>query len=45
MDADFSHQPKYLPHFLNALENSDIVLGCRYMPEGGVEGGLNTGSG
>ena len=38
MDADFSHQPQYLPHFLQALENSDIVLGCRYMPEGGVEG-------
>ena len=38
MDADFSHQPKYLPHLLNALEDADIVLGCRYMPEGGVEG-------
>ena len=38
MDADFSHQPKHLPQFLAALENADIVLGCRYMPEGGVEG-------
>lgn len=38
MDADFSHQPKYLPQFLEALEKSDIVLGCRYMAEGGVEG-------
>jgi len=38
MDADFSHQPKYLPSFLEAIEHADIVLGCRYMPEGGVEG-------
>lgn len=38
MDADFSHQPKYLPIFLEAIQNADIVLGCRYMPEGGVEG-------
>lgn len=38
MDADFSHQPQYLPKFLNALMDADIVLGCRYMPGGGVEG-------
>ena len=38
MDADFSHQPKHLPQFLAALENADVVLGCRYMAEGGVEG-------
>ena len=38
MDADFSHQPKYLPHFLRAAENADLVLGCRYMPGGGIEG-------
>ena len=38
MDADFSHQPKHLPQFLAKLEHADIVLGCRYMPEGGVEG-------
>jgi dolichol-phosphate mannosyltransferase len=38
MDADFSHQPKYLPKLLNALLDADIVLGCRYMPGGGVEG-------
>jgi len=38
MDADFSHQPKYLPTLLEALTDSDIVLGCRYMTGGGVEG-------
>lgn len=38
MDADFSHQPKYLPNFLRAAEKADLVLGCRYMPGGGIEG-------
>lgn len=38
MDADFSHQPEHLPKFLNALLDADIVLGCRYMPGGGVKG-------
>ena len=38
MDADFSHQPKYLPYFLTAAQQADLVLGCRYMPGGGIEG-------
>ncbi len=38
MDADFSHQPRYLPDFLRAAESADLVLGCRYMPGGGTEG-------
>ena len=38
MDADFSHQPKYLPLFLRKIANADLVLGCRYMPGGGIEG-------
>ncbi|MBM75409.1 MAG: dolichyl-phosphate beta-D-mannosyltransferase [Proteobacteria bacterium] len=38
MDADFSHQPKYLPLFIKAAQSADLVLGCRYMPGGGVEG-------
>ena len=38
MDADFSHQPKYLPLFLRKIENADLVLGCRYMSGGGIEG-------
>ncbi len=31
MDADFSHDPKYLPDFLKAVENSDLVIGSRYI--------------
>jgi dolichol-phosphate mannosyltransferase len=30
MDADFSHDPAHLPHFLSAVENADLVLGSRY---------------
>ena len=37
MDADFSHQPKYIPEFLAAAQNADVVLGCRYIPGGGTE--------
>ncbi len=37
MDADFSHQPKYLEDFLAASEDADLVLGCRYMRGGGTE--------
>ncbi len=38
MDADFSHQPRHLPQLLAAAQSWDLVLGCRYMPGGGVEG-------
>lgn len=31
MDADFSHDPKYLPDFLKAIEGNDLVLGSRYI--------------
>jgi dolichol-phosphate mannosyltransferase len=31
MDADFSHDPKYLPDFLREIENYDLVLGSRYI--------------
>lgn len=30
MDADFSHDPKYLPDFLRAIQDADVVLGSRY---------------
>lgn len=36
MDADFSHNPKYLPKFLDAIPNCDVVLGSRYVAGGGV---------
>ncbi len=31
MDADFSHDPKHLPQFLEAIRDADLVLGCRYL--------------
>ena len=31
MDADFSHDPKHLPQFLEAAEHADLVLGSRYL--------------
>jgi dolichol-phosphate mannosyltransferase len=36
MDADFSHDPAYVPRLLDASHNADLVLGSRYMPGGGV---------
>ncbi|MEW6481573.1 MAG: polyprenol monophosphomannose synthase [bacterium] len=35
MDGDFSHNPKYIPDFLKAIENCDVVIGSRYVPAGG----------
>ena len=34
MDADFSHDPRYPPDFLKAIENADLVIGSRYVPGG-----------
>ncbi len=31
MDADFSHDPKYLPDFLQAINEADLVIGSRYI--------------
>jgi dolichol-phosphate mannosyltransferase len=31
MDCDFSHDPKYIPHFLEAIQDVDLVLGSRYI--------------
>jgi dolichol-phosphate mannosyltransferase len=31
MDADFSHDPKYLPDFLATIERNDLVIGSRYI--------------
>lgn len=42
MDADFSHDPKYLPQMLKSLESHDVVIGSRYVPGGGT---LNWGLG
>ncbi len=37
MDADFSHDPRYLGRLLDAAGDADLVLGSRYVPGGGVE--------
>lgn len=37
MDADFSHDPKYLPEMLKNLENYDLVIGSRYIKSGATE--------
>jgi dolichol-phosphate mannosyltransferase len=31
MDADFSHRPKYLHDFMDAVKDADLVLGSRYL--------------
>lgn len=31
MDADYSHKPEYLPDFLDAVKENDLVLGSRYI--------------
>lgn len=38
MDADFSHNPKYLPDFITTMKmrGADVVLGSRYVSGGGV---------
>jgi dolichol-phosphate mannosyltransferase len=37
MDADLSHDPKYLPDMVAMAEDTDLVLGSRYMRGGGVK--------
>jgi dolichol-phosphate mannosyltransferase len=36
MDADFSHDPRYLPVMLERAGEADLVLGSRYVPGGGT---------
>lgn len=38
MDADFSHNPKYLKEMFQKLGESDVVVGSRYVPGGGTKG-------
>ena len=38
MDADFSHNPKYLPEMIEKLKNYDLVIGSRNIKGGKVEG-------
>jgi dolichol-phosphate mannosyltransferase len=37
MDADFSHDPRHLPQFVNRIRaGADVVLGSRYIRRGGT---------
>ncbi len=36
MDADFSHDPRYLPALLEISRRCDLAIGSRYVPGGGV---------
>jgi dolichol-phosphate mannosyltransferase len=35
MDADFSHNPRYIPSMINLSAHKDVVIGSRYVPGGG----------
>ncbi len=37
MDADFSHSPSYLPHFVAKMNEYDVVIGSRYVPGGKLD--------
>src|SRR3972149_4634577 len=34
MDADFSHNPKYIPEILKAMEKYDVAIGSRFIDGG-----------
>ncbi|MFA5779115.1 MAG: polyprenol monophosphomannose synthase [Elusimicrobiota bacterium] len=36
MDADFSHNPEYLPEFVKKLDEFDLIIGSRYVRCGGI---------
>ncbi len=36
MDADFSHDPKVIPQFIQKMEKADVVIGSRYVPGGRI---------
>jgi dolichol-phosphate mannosyltransferase len=38
MDADFSHNPRYLPGLLALTAQCDVAIGSRYVPGGGAIG-------
>lgn len=36
LDADHSHQPKDIKRLLDTLQNYDVVVGSRFLPDGGL---------
>jgi glycosyltransferase involved in cell wall biosynthesis len=37
MDADFSHDPRFVPALVSMSESFDVVIGSRYVPGGGTK--------
>lgn len=37
VDADFSHQPRYLPEFIKKSRDYDLVIGSRFIPGGRID--------
>lgn len=38
MDADFSHNPRYIPAMMELSQQKHVVIGSRYVPGGGQHG-------
>jgi dolichol-phosphate mannosyltransferase len=38
MDADWSHDPEYLPALIAAVDGADVALGSRYCNQGAIDG-------
>jgi dolichol-phosphate mannosyltransferase len=38
MDADWSHDPQYLPALIDGVETADVALGSRYCERGAIDG-------
>jgi dolichol-phosphate mannosyltransferase len=38
MDADWSHDPQYLPALIEAAEGADVAVGSRYCEQGSIDG-------
>lgn len=43
MDADFSHDPSYIPQLLVGASSHDVVVGSRYVKSGSVDPKWSTG--
>jgi len=41
LDADGSHPPRFIPALLAGMAANDVMIGSRFVPGGGVEGGFN----
>lgn len=38
LDADFSHPPRFLPALVEAMSETDVAIGSRYITGGAIEG-------